>query len=298
MTRGMRVRILLLGLVAAMALPGRVWSQASDRLWVVWINEDRTQCASTRQTWMAVSQDNPGGGGGLGVWVQANGYLPTFEQANAFAQLDALRTNSCSASTMTCPNFENYCCTVQVWRNNANGAMTITQVGQPPGAGFTEAVGPPQCGETAVELTGFDPFGASSLTLTSVPGVVVRRTPNGGFASAAGPVTIPTNPPVVLSATAMPPGRGTSIGCFKDPNNPFNLNGYLERSAQNTPQRCIDICRAKGFAYAGVEYSESCLCGNSYNQFGPANNCNMVCTGDRSQICGGYSSNSVYATGQ
>ena len=91
-------------------------------------------------------------------------------------------------------------------------------------------------------------------------------------------------------------GNAGGLGCFKDPNNPFDLDGHLERSAQNTPQRCIEICRAKGFAYAGVQYSESCLCGNRYGQFGPANNCDMACTGDPGQICGGLNSNSVYAT--
>jgi hypothetical protein len=93
------------------------------------------------------------------------------------------------------------------------------------------------------------------------------------------------------------PGRTGFIGCFKDPNSPYDLDGHLERSSNNTPQRCVETCRAKGFAYAGVQYGQSCLCGNSYGKFGPADNCNMKCTGDSSQICGGYNSNSVYGTG-
>jgi hypothetical protein len=87
------------------------------------------------------------------------------------------------------------------------------------------------------------------------------------------------------------------LGCYKDPNNPFDLDGHLVRSQTNTPQRCIETCRAKGFAYAGVQYGQSCLCGNSYGKFGKANNCNMTCTGDSRQNCGGYNSNAVYATG-
>ena len=93
------------------------------------------------------------------------------------------------------------------------------------------------------------------------------------------------------------PGRTGLIGCFKDPNNPYDLDGHLERSSSNTPQRCVEICSARGFAYAGVQYGQSCLCGNSYGKFGPADNCNMKCTGYSSQICGGYNSNSVYGTG-
>ena len=86
------------------------------------------------------------------------------------------------------------------------------------------------------------------------------------------------------------------VGCYKD-TSAFDLDGFLERSQSNTPQRCIETCRAKSFKYAGVQYSESCLCGNSYGKYGAADNCNMKCTGDSSQICGGYSSNGIYTTG-
>lgn len=87
------------------------------------------------------------------------------------------------------------------------------------------------------------------------------------------------------------------LGCFKDPNNPFDLDGHLERSPQNTPERCVQTCAAKGFAYAGVQYAESCLCGNAYGRFGAAQTCNMPCTGNRGQTCGGANANSVYSTG-
>lgn len=89
----------------------------------------------------------------------------------------------------------------------------------------------------------------------------------------------------------------TYLGCFKDPNNPYDLSGYLERSTQNTPQRCISICKSRGFAYAGVQFGESCLCGKSYGKFGAADYCNYPCTGDNRQVCGGFNANSVYSTG-
>jgi len=88
---------------------------------------------------------------------------------------------------------------------------------------------------------------------------------------------------------------GRYIGCFKD-TSAFDLDGFLEGSQTNTPQRCVQTCAAKGFAYAGVQYGQSCLCGNSYGKYGPATNCDYKCTGDASQICGGYAANSVYAT--
>lgn len=88
--------------------------------------------------------------------------------------------------------------------------------------------------------------------------------------------------------------RSRHLGCFKDPQNPFDLDGHLERSRANTPERCIKICREKGFKYAGLQYSESCLCGNTYGKSGRTDNCNMKCTGDRKQTCGGYNANDVY----
>jgi hypothetical protein len=86
------------------------------------------------------------------------------------------------------------------------------------------------------------------------------------------------------------------IGCYKD-TSAFDLDGFLQRSSSNTPQSCIATCRGKGFAYAAVQYGQSCLCGNSYGKYGKADNCNMPCTGDKGQFCGGYSANSVYSTG-
>jgi len=107
--------------------------------------------------------------------------------------------------------------------------------------------------------------------------------------------TTPPQPPA--PPPIAPPTRVANyVGCFKDTPD-FDLKGYLERSSQNTPQRCVSVCQAKGFAYAGVQYGESCLCGNSYGKYGAANNCSMTCTGDRTQACGGFNANSVYGTG-
>ncbi len=96
-------------------------------------------------------------------------------------------------------------------------------------------------------------------------------------------------PPVINSLTT-----ARYLGCFKDPNNPFDLDGFLERSKLNDPRRCVATCSARGFKYAGVQYGQSCLCGNGYGKFGPAENCNMPCTGDPGQVCGGINANGVW----
>jgi hypothetical protein len=92
-------------------------------------------------------------------------------------------------------------------------------------------------------------------------------------------------------------GEMKFLGCFKDSNNPFDLDGFLERSSRNTPESCVAKCRAKGFAFAGVQYGESCLCGNSFGKQGTSTACNIKCTGDSSKVCGGLYCNSVYGTG-
>jgi hypothetical protein len=118
-----------------------------------------------------------------------------------------------------------------------------------------------------------------------------RATIQGGIAAAVPAVT---TSPVVPAALAAP----RYLGCFRDPNRPFDLDGFLVRSAQNTPERCVQTCAAKGFKYAGVQYGESCLCGNSYGRFGAAPACNMPCTGNPRQACGGPNANSVFSTGR
>lgn len=90
-------------------------------------------------------------------------------------------------------------------------------------------------------------------------------------------------------------GGGGFIGCFKD-TQPFDLDGYLEAGGDNTPERCIAACRARGFQYAGLQDGKSCLCGNTYGRYGAADNCNVKCTGDNRQICGGFNANSIYST--
>lgn len=125
----------------------------------------------------------------------------------------------------------------------------------------------------------------------AVPGPVRNGATVSGLRGVAAQPSSPVPVPVPPSAPA-----ASFIGCFKDTSD-LDLNGHLERSRQNTPQRCASTCRARGFAYAAVQYGESCLCGSSYGRYGPANNCNYACTGDRGQVCGGYSANSVYATG-
>lgn len=86
---------------------------------------------------------------------------------------------------------------------------------------------------------------------------------------------------------------GGASACFKD-TSIRDLDGYSETSGDMTPQKCIATCRSRGFAYAGAQFAAWCFCGNGYGRYGSADNCNMRCNGDPSQICGGSWANSVY----
>ena len=90
------------------------------------------------------------------------------------------------------------------------------------------------------------------------------------------------------------------IGCFKDQGDPSgtrgrDLSGYMFSSPNMTVELCISECRRRGFAFAATQYGSQCFCGNSYGKYGPANNCNMSCSGNRSEICGGFWANSIYS---
>lgn len=63
--------------------------------------------------------------------------------------------------------------------------------------------------------------------------------------------------------------------------------------------QCTQMCTQKGFHYAALQYSSHCFCGNNsgYAKYGKATNCNMACSGNKQEKCGGGWANQVYKTG-
>lgn len=227
--------------------------------WRVWV---RTEPCAGRFDWLSVAKDTPGAGSGAGknVYVPYDGVLGNqgCTEAEPFGCTFAEAT-ALMEKLRGDRKFFDYCCRdYSVWENTESKSRSVVQ-GKFSTAGYGwTLVKSDLCCEEAEELAG---------------------------------------KPGACSSGSKPPAQAGYIGCFKDPNNPYDLDGYLERSANNTPERCMAICKEKGFKYAGVQYGQSCLCGNSYGKFGATDNCNFKCTGDSSKICGGYNSNSVYATG-
>lgn len=109
--------------------------------------------------------------------------------------------------------------------------------------------------------------------------------------------------------TFVPPAPQTSglngsweyQGCVAD-----NLNGKRTLYWENffpgvmTPQMCLDRCSVFGYHAAGLEYGEECYCGDPANiatagaTFQPESECNIVCAGNASTICGGGSRLTTY----
>ena len=63
-----------------------------------------------------------------------------------------------------------------------------------------------------------------------------------------------------------------------------------------TIEKCQKFCFEKNYLYAGVQYAGECFCGNTINPkiLKPTTDCNKVCTGDSSQICGGTWRMNIY----
>ena len=90
------------------------------------------------------------------------------------------------------------------------------------------------------------------------------------------------------------------LGCFID-NSTFSykdLEYQINFGSSNSIDKCISKCNELGFLYAGLQV-QYCYCGNTYGLYGKAVNnheCNYICSGNTSQICGNANRNSIYRT--
>jgi len=134
----------------------------------------------------------------------------------------------------------------------------------------------------------------------AVPNPVKKDCCISGVKKRASAVHNPPKPP--RSGPHAGTAKSNYVGCFKDKGDPYSTRGrdldkkYVSANDM-TVEKCISICRNAGFQYAGVQYGSQCFCDNDYGAFGPANNCDMKCSGNPNEICGGFWANSIYATG-
>ena len=89
----------------------------------------------------------------------------------------------------------------------------------------------------------------------------------------------------------------TKLGCFMDDTDREYPNYILRNDL--TVEWCIRRCKSRGFRYAGVQSANECRCGNSFGKHGTATpqTCNMKCTGNARQTCGGHFRMEIYLIG-
>ena len=80
--------------------------------------------------------------------------------------------------------------------------------------------------------------------------------------------------------------------------NSLRLNNLNEDNLILLFKMCLTMF-ILGYKYAGLQSSTQCHCGNQYNSHGEVqkNKCNLKCSGNSKQKCGGNVQKSIYYTG-
>lgn len=126
-----------------------------------------------------------------------------------------------------------------------------------------------------------------------------------------------TTPLTATSTTAMPttassvtststnlaitaPGAYKSLGCYSDitSNRTLGFVGdYPGAHGNMTIEPCQGACENAGYVFAGVEFGDECWCDNVIRGIGTSvssTDCNMPCSGNTSETCGGSNRINVY----
>jgi hypothetical protein len=112
--------------------------------------------------------------------------------------------------------------------------------------------------------------------------------------------TASTSNTPTLSAITMP-GTYISLGCYTDSTSDRTLDTVgdfpgAEGGMTITP--CQGACQNAGYVFAGVEFGHECWCGSLIGGAGtlsPDNECNMPCSGNAAEMCGGSNRINIYA---
>lgn len=86
-----------------------------------------------------------------------------------------------------------------------------------------------------------------------------------------------------------------SYGCYAEPSSGRALSS-LVTTENKTVTSCVEACSS--YKYLGLEYGGECWCGNTLNSKATQVNltdCNMACTGNTTEYCGGSSRLNLYA---
>ncbi|PAA81169.1 hypothetical protein BOX15_Mlig028452g3 [Macrostomum lignano] len=88
-----------------------------------------------------------------------------------------------------------------------------------------------------------------------------------------------------------------SMGCYND--KVVRDLPFLAKIGLVTLNNCRQACWRYGFKYFGVQNSNLCYCGDTYNKYGKVDDvrCQKRCLGNKAQICGDLWLNNIYETG-
>lgn len=90
------------------------------------------------------------------------------------------------------------------------------------------------------------------------------------------------------------------LGCGYDPaGESRTLNGSSLTANNMTNAICVEFCKDAGFTIAGTEYSTQCYCSDEMAadrapKAGLVGNCEMPCSGNSTEMCGGAATISLY----
>jgi len=91
------------------------------------------------------------------------------------------------------------------------------------------------------------------------------------------------------------------IGCFNEPPGRCDSDqdralAFLSQDGAMTVEKCIGLAITRGFKYVGLQAYSFCFGGNDISEYKDVSTgCNLPCSGNNSQICGGGCINSIYA---
>ncbi|PAA60764.1 hypothetical protein BOX15_Mlig031339g1 [Macrostomum lignano] len=84
------------------------------------------------------------------------------------------------------------------------------------------------------------------------------------------------------------------LGCYKALKREPLLDTFDYKPYDLTKKYCLDSCFSKRFVYFGLLDGNICQCGQQIKKYQWAKNCNMPCSGKKSETCGGVRSTEVY----
>jgi hypothetical protein len=115
------------------------------------------------------------------------------------------------------------------------------------------------------------------------------------FTTATSSMTASTSSPITA------PGTYQYKGCVSDVtyNRTLGFVGSFPGSLEGmTIEPCQDACKNAGYVYAGVEFGHECWCDNVMRGIGVLvadGECNMACSGNNSETCGGSNRINIYS---